>query len=185
MERFSGSTAVITGAGSGIGEATAKRLAAEGARLLLVGRTRSKLEKVAEEINGQYGDSCADVYSADVTKEEEVKGLAQKVKSSFDNLHVLINNAGGSTHSSVFETSAADWDFVQEVNLKSVFLVSRALGELMKETASKNSGERQNAAIVNTASLSAHQAGAKIPHYSAAKAGVVSLTKSLALDLAP
>ena len=78
--------------------------------------------------------------------------------------------------------SEQEWDDVQHVNLKSVFLVSKALGKVMAEGAKR---EKRDRAIVNVASLSGHQAGAEIPHYSAAKAGVINFTRSLALELSP
>ncbi|MFF2858127.1 SDR family NAD(P)-dependent oxidoreductase [Peribacillus sp. NPDC058002] len=181
--RFSQSMAVVTGAGSGIGKATAMRLSDEGAKVLLVGRTKGKLEEAAAEINARHTIPVAAIFPADVTVEEDVKNLAMYVKEQYCDLHILINNAGGSKSSKLLDTSAADWDMIQHVNLKSVFLVSKYLGKVMEEGA--GSGNKAiNRAIVNVASLSGHQAGAFIPHYSSAKAGVISLTKSLALELA-
>ncbi|MGW8425801.1 SDR family NAD(P)-dependent oxidoreductase [Peribacillus simplex] len=181
--RFSQSIAVVTGAGSGIGKATAMRLSDEGAKVLLVGRTKGKLEEAAAEINARHTIPVADIFPADVTVEEDVKNLAMYVKEQYRDLHILINNAGGSKSSKLLDTSEADWDMIQHVNLKSVFLVSKYLGKVMEEGV--GSGNKAiNRAIVNVASLSGHQAGAFIPHYSSAKAGVISLTKSLALELA-
>lgn len=183
--RFSQSVALITGAGSGIGKAAALLLANEGARVILAGRTRSKLEAVAHEINSVKRIPVAEVFPVDVTVEEDVKELAEYVDQQFGDLHILINNAGGSIHSRILETAEQDWDDVQSVNLKSVFLVSKHLGKVMAEASSKEDNDPANRAIVNVASLSGHQAGAHIPHYSSAKAGVINLTKSLALELAP
>lgn len=183
--RFPDTFALVTGAGSGIGKATAIRLANEGAKVLLVGRTKSKLEKVAHEINATKKIPVADIFIADVTDEEDVRELTQFVKEQHGDLHVLINNAGGSVHSKILETSASDWDFVQNTNLKSVFLVSKMLGGLMSESAENDGEHSQPRSIVNVASLSGHQAGAHIPHYSAAKAGVINFTKALALELSP
>lgn len=180
--RFSQSIAVVTGAGSGIGKATAMRLSDEGAKVLLVGRTKGKLEEAAAEINARHTIPVADIFPADVTVEEDVIELAMYVKEQYRDLHILINNAGGSKSSKLLDTSAADWDMIQHVNLKSVFLVSKYLGKVMEEGAGSDGSI--NRAIVNVASLSGHQAGAFIPHYSSAKAGVISLTKSLALELA-
>ncbi|MFJ8068970.1 SDR family NAD(P)-dependent oxidoreductase [Peribacillus sp. NPDC096447] len=182
--RFSQSIAVVTGAGSGIGKATAMRLSDEGAKVLLVGRTKGKLEKAAAEINARHTIPVADIFPADVTVEEDVIELAMYVKEQYRDLHILINNAGGSKSSKLLDTSAADWDMIQHVNLKSVFLVSKYLGKVMEEGAGSGNEGSANRAIVNVASLSGHQAGAFIPHYSSAKAGVISLTKSLALELA-
>ncbi|MCK1992701.1 SDR family oxidoreductase [Peribacillus muralis] len=183
--RFSQSIAVVTGAGSGIGKATAQRLSDEGANVLLVGRTKAKLKEAAAEINARNTRKVADIFPADVTDEEDVMELAMYVKEQYRDLHILINNAGGSRSSKLLDTSADDWDMVQHVNLKSVFLVSKHLGKIMVEGASREMEDPVNRAIVNVASLSGHQPGAVIPHYSSAKAGVISLTKSLALELAP
>jgi meso-butanediol dehydrogenase/(S,S)-butanediol dehydrogenase/diacetyl reductase len=183
--RFLQSVALITGAGSGIGKATAIRLANEGARVILAGRTKSKLESAANEINSAKRIPVAEIFPADVTIEEDVKALAEYIEQKYGDLHILVNNAGGSKHSRVLETSGQDWDGIQNANLKSVFLVSKHLGKLMADASSRDGNHRANRAIVNVASLSGHQAGAHIPHYSAAKAGVINLTKSLALELAP
>jgi 3-oxoacyl-[acyl-carrier protein] reductase len=181
--RFAQSIAVITGAGSGIGKATAIRLADEGAKVVLVGRTRSKLEKVAEEINSTKEIPVAEVFQADVTNENDVTELAEYIEKQYGDLHILVNNAGGSVHSKIFETTANDWDYVQTANLKSVFLVSKMLGRLMADAAENDGEFSKNRSIVNVASLSGHQAGAHIPHYSSAKAGVINFTKALALEL--
>jgi meso-butanediol dehydrogenase / (S,S)-butanediol dehydrogenase / diacetyl reductase len=131
--RFSQCRALITGAGTGIGKATAIRLANEGAKVILVGRTRSKLEETANEINSAKKVPAAEVFPADVTVEEDVIELTEYVGQQFGDLHILINNAGGSKNSTVMETSALDWDRVQNANLKSVFLVSKHLGKLMAD----------------------------------------------------
>ncbi|WP_042454179.1 SDR family NAD(P)-dependent oxidoreductase [Neobacillus dielmonensis] len=178
--RFSQSIALVTGAGSGIGRATAVRLASEGAKVILTGRTRKKLEETAQIINQKSKIPMAEVFAADCTDEEDVEELAEYVRQQYGDLHVLVNNAGGSRNSRLLEMSLQDWDYVQDVNLKSVFLVSKALGKIMADAAQH---DVQNRAIVNVASLSGHQAGAEIPHYSAAKAAVINLTRSFALEL--
>lgn len=183
--RFEETVVLVTGAGSGIGKATAARFASEGAKVILVGRTKSKLEMAAKEINESYELPKAEIFPADVTDEEDVRELAQHIEEQFGDLHILVNNAGGSVHSKIMDTSASDWDFVQNTNLKSVFLVSKVLGKLMAKSSEKEGDSSQNRSIVNVASLSGHQAGAHIPHYSAAKAGVINFTKAMALELSP
>ncbi len=180
--RFAQTIALITGAGSGIGRATALRLSSEGAKVILVGRTKQKLEETADQINKKSKIPLAEIFAADCTDAEDVAELAEYVERYYGDLHVLINNAGGSRNSRLLEMSEQEWDDVQDVNLKSVFLVSKALGKIMVDGAQR---QVHNRAIVNIASLSGHQAGAEIPHYSAAKAGVINLTRSLALELAP
>jgi meso-butanediol dehydrogenase / (S,S)-butanediol dehydrogenase / diacetyl reductase len=174
--------ALVTGAGSGIGRAAALRLAREGAKVILVGRTKTKLEETAREINSNSKTPMAEIFIADVTDTEDVRELAEYVEEQYGDLHILVNNAGGSANSKILSMSEQEWDYVQDVNLKSVFLVSKALGKIMAAGAER---EEHSRAIVNVASLSGHQAGAEIPHYSAAKAAVINFTRSLALELAP
>ncbi|QDI91271.1 SDR family oxidoreductase [Salicibibacter halophilus] len=176
--RFRDMTALITGAGSGIGKETAIRLANEGANVILVGRTKEKLQKVAAEVPG------SEIFPADMIKKEDVEKLAAFAEDRFERLDVLINGVGGSSHSPIMDTSEEDWDAMQDVNLKSIFLPSKTLGALMIQQAEKESGPSPRS-IVNVASLSGHKAGAQIPHYSAAKAGALNFTKALALELAP
>ncbi|MDN4523081.1 SDR family NAD(P)-dependent oxidoreductase [Fictibacillus fluitans] len=183
--KFKGSIALVTGAGSGIGKAVAMKLAEGGAQVLLVGRTVSKLEDAASEISKKEVLQKPEIFSADVTNEKDVQKLADHVQTRFGDLHILVNNAGGSSQTSILKTPVSEWDYVQSANLKSVFLVSRILGNVMIEGIKKESGPNANRAIVNVASLSGHQAGAHIPHYSAAKAGVINFTRALALELSP
>ncbi|MDF1507477.1 SDR family NAD(P)-dependent oxidoreductase [Robertmurraya sp. DFI.2.37] len=182
--RFAQRIALITGAGSGIGREVAIRLAREGAKVVLVGRRKPKLEAVANEINKTKKIPMAEIFQADVTDEEDVQELSDYIRLHFGDLHILVNNAGSSQSSKILETSEGEWDDIQSANLRSVFLVSKMLGHLMVLQA-KEENRRQGRAIVNVASLSGHHAGALIPHYSAAKAGVINFTRSLALELAP
>lgn len=182
MRRFENSFALITGAGSGIGEATAKRLANEGSDVLLVGRTLSKLERVAEEIQ-QSTEQKAHVFTCDVTSEEEIEKLKAHVQENFSHIDVLINNAGASAYSSLLNMDYEQWQSIVAVNLHSVFLVSQAIANIMVNEAKKEDPIRERT-IVNVASLSGHKPGLQFPHYSSAKAAVMNLTKSFAAELA-
>lgn len=182
--RFIDNISLITGAGSGIGRATAIRLANEGAKVILVGRTKAKLEAVANEINKTKRIPMAEIFQADVTDTDDVQELADYVKEQFGDLHVLINNAGGSANGKVLEASEKTWDYAQNLNLKSVFILSQKLGRIMAKGAERDLVP-ENRSIVNVASLSGHKAGAQFVPYSTAKAGVISFTKALALELAP
>ncbi len=175
---------MVTGAGSGIGEQTAARLASEGAQVILVGRTVSKLERAAQQINEGLSEPAADIFQADVTKEEEVQELADFIEQKAGDLHILVNNAGTSGNSTILNMEESEWDRIQNTNLKSVYLVSKALGRIMIKGKEKDEAD-VNRSIVNVASLSGHKAGAKIPHYSSSKAAVINFTKSLALEFAP
>ncbi len=182
MGRFTGRTAVITGGGSGIGAMTAKRIASEGGQVILVGRTEEKLKRTASELKELDGTVLT--FVADVTKQTDIDHLTSFIKEKAGSVHILINNAGGSKGSPILEMSEENWDHAQNVNLKSVFLVSKALGKLMLENA-KTSDSFGDLSIVNIASLSGHKAGAQIPHYSAAKAAVINFTRALAVELSP
>lgn len=174
--RFDNKVTVITGAGSGIGRATAVELGKQGAKVVLVGRTKEKLEETAALLEGN-----GDVFTADVTSESDVENLASYVKETYGHLDILINNAGGSAQGKILNLSSSEWDYVQDINLKSVFLVSKMLGNVMADR-QRSENDR---AIVNVSSLSGHKAGAHIPHYSAAKAAVMNFTRALAFELAP
>ncbi|BCJ85447.1 SDR family NAD(P)-dependent oxidoreductase [Effusibacillus dendaii] len=170
--RFKGKVAVVTGAGSGIGESIAVRFAQEGAQVVLVGRTQSKLEAVAKKIG-----ELAIPFSADVSNESDVKQLAAFLKERFGEFDILVNNAGGSKHGKLLEIPLQEWEEVQASNLRSVFLVSKELAPLMIGKSGRS--------IINMASISGIQSGAMIAHYSAAKAAVINLTRSFALELSP
>lgn len=180
MARFKNAKAVVTGAGSGIGESTVKRLASEGASIIICGRTESKLERVAAEINEVEGEGKVFPFVCDVTSKDDVDRLAQYVEKKFGDLTVLINNAGGLVYSTIQETTFEKWEEMQKLNLNSVFYVSKVLGKLMIDGVQKNSQEKINRAIVNVSSLSGHRSATNFPHYSAAKAGVINLTAALA-----
>lgn len=181
MARFTGRTAVVTGGGSGIGAMAAKRIVSEGGTVILVGRTEEKLKRTANDLKDLEGTVLT--FVADVTKQADIHLLTSFIKEKTGTLHILINNAGGSQGSPILEMSEENWDHAQAVNLKSVFLVSKALGKLMLDSAKENHSE--DYAIVNVASLSGHKAGAQIPHYSAAKAAVINFTRALAVELSP
>lgn len=186
MSRFKGKVAVVTGAGSGIGEETAARLAGEGAKVILVGRTSSKLENTAERIKSSLKEADTAVFSADVTKEDEMEELKKFIQQKYGTIHVLVNNAGVSGKSTILNLEAEEWDRIQATNLKSVFLVSKILGKLMIDSSQDVDEETfSDRSIVNVASLSGHKAGAQIPHYSSSKAAVINFTKALAAEFAP
>ncbi|HZG70970.1 MAG TPA: SDR family NAD(P)-dependent oxidoreductase, partial [Chondromyces sp.] len=131
--RFQQSVAIVTGGGSGIGKATAERLAREGASVIIVGRTKEKLDRAAVQIGQEHPEASVYTFSADVTKEEEVRALEDYVRREFGKLHVVINNAGGSADGRILEMKMEDWGRSQDLNLSSVFLVSKILSPLLIE----------------------------------------------------
>lgn len=172
---FANQVAVVTGAARGLGLAVATLLAKRGARVVMVDRDAAALEPAANVLRSS--GFVVDDVAADVTDEIALGALAADVKRNHGGPDVLINNAGGWRYGGIREISDVDWDWTFAVNLKSAFLTSRAFMDTMIE--------RRSGRIVNVASTDAYVAKPALMHYAAAKAGVVSLTRSLALELAP
>ena len=171
MTRLSGKVALITGGGTGIGRACALQFSREGARVAVAGRRREPLAAVVAEIQAAGGQALS--ASCDVAKSEQVERTIREVVAQFGALHVLVNNAGILHVGSIEETSEAEWDRLMDVDLKGVFLVSRAaLPELRKS----------GGAIVNIGSVLGLVGMKKRAAYAAAKGGVTMLTKAMALD---
>jgi NAD(P)-dependent dehydrogenase (short-subunit alcohol dehydrogenase family) len=174
VTRLDGRTAVVTGGSRGLGRAIAIALAGAGARLALVARDRDKLEETAAAIRAAGGDAAT--FTADVTDEAQVARLAADVGVRFGKVHILVNNAGINLRKNLTDFSMADWRTVTETNLTSVFLMCRAFLPLMR-------GEGYGR-IVNLTSIMSHVALPGRAAYCASKAGVLGLTRALALELA-
>jgi meso-butanediol dehydrogenase/(S,S)-butanediol dehydrogenase/diacetyl reductase len=160
MSRFDGASVVVTGGGSGIGRAIAQRFAADGAAVLVADVDGGRAEEVAGEIGGS-------AVQADVTVSADV----DRIVAAAGRVDVLVNNAGGGMADDVLEIDEAEWDKDVALNLKSAFLCSKAVLPGMIE--------RGGGVIVNVASVNGLAFFANEP-YSAAKAGLISLTKSMA-----
>jgi len=168
--RLKDKIAWITGAGSGIGAVTAKRFAAEGAKLALTDVNQESLDKVASEIGGDVLTTIADVSNRD-----QVQANAKNIVEKFGQLDILIANAGLTRDGLSLKMSEANWDLVLDVNLKGTFFCCQAA---MRHMMSRKSGR-----IVTTASVASLGNPGQV-NYSAAKAGIIGLTKTLALELA-
>jgi NAD(P)-dependent dehydrogenase (short-subunit alcohol dehydrogenase family) len=162
--------AVITGAGQGAGRAVAHKLAAQGIQVVLVGRTEAKLKTVADEIG-----SAATIYSVDVTDSAQVTALAEAIGKTFPKVDALVNCAGEAFIKSVAETTDADWARIIAVNLTAPFLLTRALLPLLRKS--------DNASIINLISKVALRGYGGVAAYTAAKTGLLGLTRSLAAEL--
>lgn len=170
--RFDGRTAVITGGASGIGLATARRLAAEGAKIVIGDLDEATGAEVAQELDGLF-------VSVDVTDEEQVKGLFRQAKEAFGSVDVAFNNAGinPTDDSSILETGIDAWSRVQSVNLTSVYLCCKYALEHMVE--------QRSGSIINMASFVALLGAATSQiSYSASKGGVVSMSRELGVQFA-
>jgi len=172
---FEGRAAVVTGGGSGIGRATAKLLAASGARVCVADLAAESAEAVAKEISEAGGDAFA--YTVDVTSPQQNDALAEAAVERFGAVHALHLNAGIARGGQILDGSIEDWDAVVDVNLKGVFLGIRALAPRIIASG--------GGAIAVTASVAGLRGGAMMPSYYASKHGVVGLVKAAAVELAP
>lgn len=173
MISLKGKTALITGAGRGIGRSTAIALAKEGVNLGLLGLTMSNLEKITAELD-QY-DVEVSAAAADVTDLEEVHNTVEHIKSDLGPIDILINNAGIAKFGGFLELTPEEWENIIRVNLMGVYNVTR---EVLPDMIERKSGD-----IVNISS-SAGQRGAPLTSaYSASKFAVLGLTESLMLEV--
>ena len=174
--RFEGRAAIVTGASRGIGRAIALRLASEGARVLVNYNTRrDAADDVAAAI--QAVGSQAVVVQADVARAADVDRLIQAGLAVFDNrIDVLVNNAGITRDQLIMRMSEEDWESVLDTNLKSAFLVTKAILRPMLR--------QRYGRIVNITSVSGIMGNAGQANYSASKAGLIGLTRSIAREVA-
>jgi 3-oxoacyl-[acyl-carrier protein] reductase len=171
--RFSNQVAIITGAGGGIGSRLSMRFAQEGATVVLLDKDLDAAKAVADDIEGQ--GLRAKCYAIDITEAGAVRATFDHVLASFDRVDVLVNNAGGIRDGRIQTLSDEAWDEVVNLNLRAAFLCCRSAVEPMIQ--------RRYGRIVNIASM-AYLGNAGQSNYSAAKAGLVGLTRALGLEVA-
>ncbi|WP_254546613.1 SDR family NAD(P)-dependent oxidoreductase [Halomarina pelagica] len=185
-----GAVSIVTGAGGQIGEGIALELAGAGSDVVVADVNALETEynqQSSREVGGatraqEVADRVeergrrAHVVECDVTKDDQVRAMVEETVSEFGRLDVLVNNAGIITVAPVEEMAEEEWDSVMDVNVKGVFLPSRAAIPHLRESAGS---------IVNTASIAGSIGAAGLGHYCASKHAVLGLTKSLALELAP
>ena len=175
MNRFLDQVAVVTGAGRGIGQAIAKRLAAEGARVAVISRTENNAQATAQVLNNAKPET-ARAYAVDVADAEAVASVCGQIQKDFGVVTILVNNAGITRDRLSMRMSEEDWDLVVDTNLKGAFhFIQNLQRPMMKQHYGR---------IINITSVSGIIGQAGQVNYSASKAGLIGLTKALAKEVA-
>jgi 3-oxoacyl-[acyl-carrier protein] reductase len=174
MTSLAGKIAIVTGASGGIGQVIASTLAAQGADIALVGQSVERLAQAAEKVKAQ--GRRAECYSVDVSKGEAVQDMVSRAEKDLGPIDILVNNAGITRDGLVMRMTEEDWDQVMTVNLKSVFLFTKAISRSMMK--------RRSGSIINISSIIGLIGNAGQGNYSASKAGIIAFTKSIAKELA-
>ncbi|MCX6774918.1 MAG: SDR family oxidoreductase [DPANN group archaeon] len=172
--RLEGKVAIITGASSGIGKATALLFGREGAKVIVnYSHSVDEANEVVDSILKSGGEAIA--IKADVSKEHEVKAMMEETIKKYGKIDILYNNAGVELQKPITITSEEEWNKVLDINLKGMFHCSKHIISYMKE----------GGVIVNTASVAGLFGSVNLSAYCASKGGVIALTKALALEYAP
>jgi NADP-dependent 3-hydroxy acid dehydrogenase YdfG len=172
---IAGKVVVITGASSGLGEATARLLAAEGASVVLGARRVNRTQALADELTGSGGKALA--VATDVTNREQVKALVDAAVQTYGRIDVLINNAGLMPHSPLERLKVEDWDQMIDVNLKGVLYgIAAALPYMQQQKAGH---------IINVSSVAGHKVRAGGVVYAATKHAVLALSEGLRQEVKP
>ena len=167
-------TAIVTGASQGLGKAVARTLAANGARVACVARSVEKLNQTVQQIQEAGGE--AEAFACDVTDRENVDELVDQVVEQWEKLDILVNNAGITRDTLLPRMSDDEWDAVINTNLRGCFLFSRAASRYMMRA--------RYGRIINMSSVSGIIGNPGQTNYSASKAGLIGLTRSLSRELA-
>jgi 3-oxoacyl-[acyl-carrier protein] reductase len=175
MTKLTGKTAIVTGASRGIGAEIARKLASEGAKIVVnYSGSQEKAEAVAAEIRAEGGEAIA--VKANVSDAEAVKAMIDETMNAFGSIDILVNNAGITRDNLMMRMKDDEWDDVINTNLKGVFVCTKAVTrQMMKQRSGR---------IVNISSIVGVMGNAGQANYVAAKAGVIGLTKTTARELA-
>jgi NAD(P)-dependent dehydrogenase (short-subunit alcohol dehydrogenase family) len=173
--RLKGKVTLVTGAGSGLGRATALLFAQEGAKVVVNDISGRRAEAVAEEINGSSKRKKAIALRADVAKKDEVDAIVAQAKKRFGPINILINNAGIAQIKNFLDISPEDWQRMLDIHVKGTFLCTQAvIGNMIEAGWGR---------IINTASVAGMEGGPMNSSYATAKAAIIGFTKALALEL--
>jgi NAD(P)-dependent dehydrogenase (short-subunit alcohol dehydrogenase family) len=174
--RFEGARAIVTGGGRGIGRGTSLRLASEGADVLMLGRVPEPMRSVADEVAASGGSAW--FVRADVSVAADVDAAVRAALDRWGRIDVLVNNAAIDDRAAFLDIEEINWDRVLAVDLKGPFLLGQRVARSMVQTGS-------GGAIVNVASVDAFGYDGPYVSYAAAKAGLLALTRCMAVELAP
>jgi NAD(P)-dependent dehydrogenase (short-subunit alcohol dehydrogenase family) len=174
--RLKGKVALITGAGSGLGKATAQLFAQEGAKVIVADISQRRAEEVAAEINGAARRKKAVGLYGDVAKKDEVDALLDAARRRFGAISILVNNAGIAQIKNFLDIAPDEWQRMIDVHVKGTFLCTQSV--ISDMTAA------QWGRVINTASVAGMEGGPQNAHYAAAKAAIIGFTRSLALEFA-
>jgi NAD(P)-dependent dehydrogenase (short-subunit alcohol dehydrogenase family) len=175
--RLQNEVAIVTGAGRNIGEDISKLFAQEGAKVAVVDLDQARASRVANEINSTVSDRAIAVV-CDVASAPAVEKMVQTVVKQFGTVDILVNNAAWTDHKTLFDITEEEWDRVMNVCLRSVWYCTRSAAKIMID-------QKKKGKIINIASTSGHWGRKEATAYSTAKAGVLNLTRSIAVQLAP
>jgi len=174
MKLLQGKTALITGASRGIGKAIAERFAGEGANLILTDLVRDENAIALEESLAKKGVKVK-MYASDASSFEGAEKVVKEAMNEFDTIHILVNNAGITRDTLLLRMTEEQWDMVIQVNLKSVFNLTKAVQRIMLK--------QREGSIINMSSVVGVGGNAGQANYSASKAGMIGFTKSVAKEL--
>ncbi|MGB0563702.1 MAG: 3-oxoacyl-[acyl-carrier-protein] reductase [Spirulinaceae cyanobacterium] len=176
LQKLQGKVAIVTGASRGIGRAIALHLASEGATVVVnYARSSTAADEVVAEITAAGG--TAQAVQADVSQAEQVDALIKTTKDTYGSIDLLVNNAGITKDTLLLRMKPEDWQAVINLNLTGVFLCTRAVAKLMLK--------QRSGRIINIASVAGQMGNPGQANYSAAKAGVIGFTKTVAKEFAP
>ena len=175
--RLENKVAIVTGAGRNIGEDIANTFAAEGAKVAVVDLDKGRGERVAGGINAAHPDHALQVV-CDVSSAASVEGMVKTVVQKWGGVDILVNNAAWTDRKTILDLTEEEWDKVMNISLKSVFLCTKFAARVMVD-------QKRRGRIVNISSTSGHTGRKDATAYTAAKAAILNLTRSLAVQLSP